>query len=666
MPIFFMLDKIRKKEYFMKYKLSICMMVKDEELHLERCLNSIKKVVERNDVELIIVDTGSDDMTVDIAKRYTNKLYYKEWFDDFSSMRNITISYATGEWILIIDADENVENIECLETFLNREIRDELNTFFVKAKNYSNIKDMESYSLISTPRIFRNDGNFRYDGKIHNQPIFKKPVEYLDLIIGHYGYITMNKEIMDKKFYRTTKILREELLKDPHNIYYLYQLATSYSMHGDITKAYEVSKKTYNLLLNHSKEDQLNGFAVFGVHLSSCIHAEKFTELLEASLKSIKLRNDYIDGYFYALYAYEKLGNIEMAKNYAEKYIYISSKFDSLPISKNDGIAIYRNDKTTKKIVRELLVYYYEKNEKYLEAFKYIDKNDINRINIMHYINIYLKLEKYDDLLELFNYINDKELKNKFLDILEKKISLFDEKTQNDIRKRFMHLDNNYSIYCKFKSIPDSEIDLKLQVANNFYKLMDDEITNLYNGDILSFIIENSVLNLNYFTKFNRANIFFYISYFSKEKYNNVYLKIINWLKELNHNQLIIKNQFALKNILEALTINLINEYRNTGLEKTLHDNLIIFIKYIEVGMICIEKIYGLDGLSTKYKYINDSETRFLILMYLYKENIERGNIKVALNYYKLAAKVYPEMSDFLKKYIIIQEIQKKLDSDNF
>ena len=162
MPIFFMLDKIRKKEYFMKYKLSICMMVKDEELHLERCLNSIKKVVERNDVELIIVDTGSDDMTVDIAKRYTNKLYYKEWFDDFSSMRNITISYATGEWILIIDADENVENIECLETFLNREIRDELNTFFVKAKNYSNIKDMESYSLISTPRIFRNDGNFRY------------------------------------------------------------------------------------------------------------------------------------------------------------------------------------------------------------------------------------------------------------------------------------------------------------------------------------------------------------------------------------------------------------------------------------------------------------------------------------------------------------------------
>ncbi len=221
MPIFFMLDKIRKKEYFMKYKLSICMMVKDEELHLERCLNSIKKVVERNDVELIIVDTGSDDMTVDIAKRYTNKLYYKEWFDDFSSMRNITISYATGEWILIIDADENVENIECLETFLNREIRDELNTFFVKVKNYSNIKDMESYSLISTPRIFRNDGNFRYDGKIHNQPIFKKPVEYLDLIIGHYGYITMNKEIMDKKFYRTTKILREELLKDTHNIYYL-------------------------------------------------------------------------------------------------------------------------------------------------------------------------------------------------------------------------------------------------------------------------------------------------------------------------------------------------------------------------------------------------------------------------------------------------------------
>ena len=99
-------------------KLSICMMVKDEEKNLRRCLNSVKPLIEEGIAELIIVDTGSCDNTVDIIKEYTDKVYFHLWNNNFSSMRNISISYARGEWIFILDADEEVENVEELRKAL--------------------------------------------------------------------------------------------------------------------------------------------------------------------------------------------------------------------------------------------------------------------------------------------------------------------------------------------------------------------------------------------------------------------------------------------------------------------------------------------------------------------------------------------------------------------
>ena len=84
------------------------LMVKDEEQNMERCLNSLQPLLKGIDSELIIVDTGSSDGTVEIAKRYTDKVYFKQWFNDFSGMRNYSTSLAKGEWIFIVDADEEL------------------------------------------------------------------------------------------------------------------------------------------------------------------------------------------------------------------------------------------------------------------------------------------------------------------------------------------------------------------------------------------------------------------------------------------------------------------------------------------------------------------------------------------------------------------------------
>ncbi len=87
------------------------MIVKDEEDYIEKCINSVKSIVD----EIIIVDTGSNDKTKEIAKKFTDKVYGFKWNDDFSAARNFSISKATKDWILVLDADETISSKD-LET----------------------------------------------------------------------------------------------------------------------------------------------------------------------------------------------------------------------------------------------------------------------------------------------------------------------------------------------------------------------------------------------------------------------------------------------------------------------------------------------------------------------------------------------------------------------
>jgi len=86
--------------------LSIGMIVKNEEKVLRRCLESLKSITQQIKSEIIIADTGSTDSTVEIAKEYTDNVFYFEWINDFAAARNSTLEKAKGKWFLFIDADE--------------------------------------------------------------------------------------------------------------------------------------------------------------------------------------------------------------------------------------------------------------------------------------------------------------------------------------------------------------------------------------------------------------------------------------------------------------------------------------------------------------------------------------------------------------------------------
>src|SRR3989338_6646287 len=91
-----------------KQTISLCMIAKNEEKHIEECLNSVKDIVD----EIIIVDTGRTDKTKQIGKKFNAKIFDFKWVDDFSAARNKSLKHATKDWILVLDADEVVESID--------------------------------------------------------------------------------------------------------------------------------------------------------------------------------------------------------------------------------------------------------------------------------------------------------------------------------------------------------------------------------------------------------------------------------------------------------------------------------------------------------------------------------------------------------------------------
>ena len=163
-------------------KISLCMIVKDEEKVLSRCLDSIADFVD----EIVIVDTGSIDKTKEIARKYTDKIYDFEWIDDFSAARNFAFSHATMDYVMTMDADEILEkgdrkNFQYLKECLLPEIE------VVRMKCVTRVeKDVdhifdEEYRL----KLFKRLREFVWEGSIHEMVRLEPVIYDSDVVITH-------------------------------------------------------------------------------------------------------------------------------------------------------------------------------------------------------------------------------------------------------------------------------------------------------------------------------------------------------------------------------------------------------------------------------------------------------------------------------------------------
>ncbi|AGF55745.1 glycosyltransferase involved in cell wall biosynthesis [Clostridium saccharoperbutylacetonicum] len=229
----------------MKNQVSLCMIVKDEEEYLPRCLSSIKDIVD----EIIIVDTGSSDKTVEIAKNFGAKIYYFKWNNDFSEARNESLKYATKDWILILDADDelNSESKETFKVLLNTELDEKAIYHFETLSYYGNSIDNDNIAINLNPRLFKNNRGIHYEGEVHNQLISVKG-DYNavcnEIKIYHYGYI--DKRIISKdKRNRNIFILNEQIKKNPNDGFVYFNLGNEYGALDDMNKALECYYKAY-------------------------------------------------------------------------------------------------------------------------------------------------------------------------------------------------------------------------------------------------------------------------------------------------------------------------------------------------------------------------------------------------------------------------------------
>ncbi len=196
--------------------LTIGMIVKNEEKYLERCLNGIRPILEQVDSELIIADTGSTDRTVEIARLFTDNVFYFEWIKDFAAARNSTLEKAQGEWFMFVDGDEIFESCDEIIRFFNSGEYKKYNSASYIQRNICEARDGSIiYSDFNAIRMCKLLPETRFINPIHECfNTLGQPLKVLNDYVLHYGYsAAKDSESSKAKFRRNADLLISQYQK---------------------------------------------------------------------------------------------------------------------------------------------------------------------------------------------------------------------------------------------------------------------------------------------------------------------------------------------------------------------------------------------------------------------------------------------------------------------
>ncbi|MED0984859.1 glycosyltransferase [Bacillus paramycoides] len=277
--------------------ISLCMIVKDEEDYLPLCLESVRHIVD----EIIIVDTGSSDRTISIAESYGARVISYLWQYDFAAARNRGLQEAVGDWILWLDADEQLDPQEGkkLKELLTR---DEINKYCIESIQFILINHMEDNFVekVSIPRMVRNRPEYRFEGKIHEQIISsvlrlypKSTVGHFDISIHHYGFTSQNV-IRKNKVTRNMNLLIQAQAEEPENLVYSFYLGLEFYRCNKLSKALD----HLNAFL--AQQTSYSDMMVASAYKHKCMTLQllnRHEELIRCSEEGITRFMHYVDLY---------------------------------------------------------------------------------------------------------------------------------------------------------------------------------------------------------------------------------------------------------------------------------------------------------------------------------------------------------------------------------
>ncbi|CEP44625.1 glycosyltransferase family 2 protein [Paraclostridium sordellii] len=589
--------------------LSIVMMVKNEERYLDKTLESLRPLMKEIDSELIILDTGSDDSTVEIAKKHTDKVFFANWNNDFAKMRNISISHASGEWILILDADEQLTNYDKLKEFFNLNLCKKYNSATITLKNIFS-EDEESFSVDPLLRLFKNYNGFRYEGAIHEQPIFKRPT-YNDIArFNHYGYLFEDEEVRQLKESRNKAILLKEIEKKPNNPYINYQLGKQYIISKNYEDALFYIEKGYEI---YEKNKHIPIFVTLDL-ASLYIDLSEFDKCEKLCIKYIKNDNKNIDIYYYLATSQKQLNKYTKSIENYKRYLYLTENFD-ITTQANNMECNYDTLINKEKAIINIIDNYY-KLEMYEDVIKDIDEISISVLEeayLVIFMSLY-KLNKEDKIIELFNKISgSKSQENKFKVAIESILNRVKENDKPKFYKILSNIDDNYGILNKIR--------LGLNLNEETYNEILIKEKEVYFSEILYYAIENN---------FNIENVLNNVSYIKMQNFTDYLVK--------TKRECILKLYNYLENVSNTMYYKKIQIYACLSKSLLMYGNLVgdkykkIFYMYISYNYECLRRVYNINLKNEEaINLLRNEEDEFIIKLKRiekYKSNDELTYIR--------------------------------------
>ncbi|WP_339318963.1 glycosyltransferase [Paenibacillus sp. FSL R10-2734] len=331
--------------------ITLCMIVKNEAKHLEKCLSSVQGLVS----EIIIADTGSEDNSKDIALKFGAKVIDIPWENDFAKARNLSLEYATSPWILVLDADEAIDHWreEQIQHLLDAA---HIHGYWLPIIHYISEASETDFVTDHVCRLFRNDNRIIFRGIIHEETassiweLLAGEIAFAEWPIYHYGYL--EEELQRKnKYQRNLALINSGLQLQPSHLILRYALGVEYYQQ----EQYKAAADILHPLL--AEVPAQSGYA-FDIYLKTayalqlCGHNQEAEEVFHAGSLLFPDFIDLLEGYATLLLEQGQLGKARHFLKQALKNRDTAHKYPS-----SSGSGTYRTELLAGKVCEKLFLY---------------------------------------------------------------------------------------------------------------------------------------------------------------------------------------------------------------------------------------------------------------------------------------------------------------------
>jgi glycosyltransferase involved in cell wall biosynthesis len=299
--------------------ISLCVIAKDEEKWLPRSLASARPFVD----QIVLVDTGSSDATVEIARSFQAEVYFHAWEKDFAKHRNQSMSYAKGDWILILDADEELDPKKAPNLPLVVDVQD-CDSFFLEL---SHLGPDGVATQQWTPRLLRAAAGLRFEGRIHEHltggegKALRAPVNII-----HHGF-ALSPEIMAQKAKRNLELLKKWAQEEPENISaHTYLAQTLITWPETAGQALEAGLRALAL----AKEKGVSRRYLPRIYhplLIALTHQKDYKTLIACAQECLALLPDYPDPLYSLSWAHLQMQNWDEVCRAARRFMVLQDRW---------------------------------------------------------------------------------------------------------------------------------------------------------------------------------------------------------------------------------------------------------------------------------------------------------------------------------------------------